>query len=294
MKDLHPQFELLIQYADGNADAEMQKQAANLIATDDGAAELYHTLLATELPFNEIAAAQADFAFDPAPQQKLVDYIKSAQPEGFGHLVDDHNSAVVIQSSTGEDIASNDSTFTGRAALLAMTASLFCGLIGGALLYGPVRGLLSDPAKLAASEHAQAPEWVRLVADYHRLYVRETITATSRQKADAVSQQVSETLAVNLTVPSLDNQGIEFRRAQWLAIDDQPLLQLAYLPESGKPLAICVLKKSASQNIAAEYGETGGMQYVHWQTGEHAIVIVGTVNHAELQEIHSVVEQQLL
>jgi len=49
MKDLHPQFELLINYADGNADADMQKQAVELIESDADAADFYQSLRATAL-----------------------------------------------------------------------------------------------------------------------------------------------------------------------------------------------------------------------------------------------------
>jgi anti-sigma factor RsiW len=124
--------------------------------------------------------------------------------------------------------------------------------------------------------------------------VRDTVTATAAASADVVSQQVSETLQTPFSVPSLESQGMQFRRAQWLAIDEQPLLQLAYLPDNGKPLAVCVLKKDIAEDKPAEYGETGGMQYVHWQRGEHAVVIVGTVSPDRLQDINGIIERELL
>ncbi len=295
MKDLHPQFELLIRYADGDADADMQRRAAELINSDAEAAEFYQSLLVTSQPLNEIHAERAQQ--QAAVPQKFIDQINNAQPVAVNSAAADRSSENVMSiRSTATDntgsAASNSDGQSGRFGLMALAASLFFGLIGGAILYGTVTGLPSE--KPAVLSQTNAPEWVRLVADYHRLYVRETVTASARESADAVSLRVAESLQANFNVPSLDQQGLEFRRAQWLAIDDQPLLQLAYLPKTGKPLALCVLKKSIAQDIAAEYGETGGMRYVHWQSGEHAVVIVGSVSLEMLEEINGVVESQLL
>lgn len=294
MKDLHPQFELLISYADGNADAEKQRQAVELINSDAEAAEFYQSLQATVQPFDEIHAEQVRQT--AAVPQKIIDQINSAQPELVNAAGAERSSENVtsIQSNVTDNTRGMTSNSGGRFGLMALAASLFCGLIGGAILYGAATGLQPNAGNSTALAQSEAPEWVRLVADYHRLYVRETITASAGESADAVSLRVSKSLQANFNVPSLSQQGMEFRRAQWLAIDDQPLLQLAYLPESGKPLALCVLKRSTAQDIAAEYGETGGMRYVHWQTGEHAVVIVGTVSQEMLQEINGVVKSQLL
>lgn len=293
MSDLHPEFELLISYADGNADTEMQKKAVDLIRTDPDAAEFYKSMQATALALGENAEREEN-----AVPQDIIDRIKGARIDQLEQQPEGDNHTAAIQPSVKEDQArkgSNRSDGFGPAVFpVSIAASLLCGLIGGALLFGAPDSLMSNTGQVEVNATADTPEWVRLVADYHRLYVRETITASGHQDADVVSQQVSEKLRTKLSVPSLEKQSIEFRRAQWLAIDNQPLLQLAYLPESGNPLAVCVLKKNKAENSAAEYGETGGMNYVHWQTGEHAIVIVGMVSQVELQEIYNVVEQELL
>lgn len=293
MIGLHPEFELLISYADGNADAEMQKKAVDLIRTDPAAAEFYKSMQTTALPLGENAEREKTTV-----PQDIIDRIKGARFGEFEQQPEGENHTAAIQPSVKGDRArkgSNRSDGFGPAVFpLSIAASLFCGLIGGALLFGAPDSLISNTDQVEVNANVDTPEWVRLVADYHRLYVRETITASGRQDADVVSQQVSEKLRTKLSVPSLEKQSIEFRRAQWLAIDNQPLLQLAYLPESGNPLAVCVLKKNKAENNAAEYGETGGMNYVHWQTGEHAVVIVGMVSQVELQEIYNVVEHELL
>jgi len=296
MKDLHPQYELLISYADGNADVEMQRQAIELINSDTEAAGFYRSLQATVLPFNEVKSASA---LQPsAVPQKIVDQINEAALSERP-VDDDGITTTSSQTVTSFGAPTDAHAVNGERAgygNLALAASLFCGLIAGALLYSFANGVdsVNPQDNSSAMAAAEVPEWVRLVADYHRLYVRETITASAVESADTVSKQVSDILQTSFSVPALDQHGMEFRRAQWLAIDEQPLLQLAYLPDSGKPLAVCVLKKNSAQDTAAEYGETGGMQYVHWQSDEHAVVIVGTVSPQQMQDINRVVQRELL
>ena len=298
MKDIHPEYELLISYADGLADATMQRRAIELIDSDADAAEFFNSLQAT-------AGLLDDQLYPlPAVPHELVERIENAaMPDTSAAKIHDIHSDRLSSSRAADDNYFSTASSRATAGItrkpagfgrLALAASLVGGMIGGAALYGSVNGLYFQSKDSLTLAQSVVPEWVRLVADYHLLYVRETVLASPVASAEAVSQQVSENLQIPFSVPQLDEQGIEFRRAQWLAVDDQPLLQLAYLPESGKPLAVCVLKKSTSQNIPAEFGETGGMQYVHWQKGEHAVVIVGAVSQQELQDINNVVEREML
>lgn len=266
MSELPPQFELLITYADGLADATQQEEAEKLIATDEEAAAFYTSLQKTQLPNADIFVGQ----LEPVPESMIA-------------TINETDLAPTAYSSL------TPKKFGG----LALVASLFLGLISGAILYGTGTSFKKyNPAQDTAE--AEMPEWVRLVADYHRLYVRETITASAPLSAELVAQQVSKELKEPIGVPLLDGLGMEFRRAQWLAIDGRPLLQLAYLPDKGKPLAVCVLKKNSSEEIPLEFGETGGMQYGHWQTGTHAIIVVGSLSGEELRDIIDVVERELI
>jgi len=308
MNELHPEHALLIAVADGRASSTERARAVDLINTDPEAADFYRSLQNTSLASDVLPDEY------PVVPQKLVEQINAAQSKADnGDNPPERNSVTALRTDVnGANGASSaviaslysesESAIPKRFGKLAMAASLFCGMAGGAIIYGSVSGIkTSDDAsgsniqtgQLAVLE-TKAPEWVRLVVDYHRLYVRETVTAAPVASAETVSQRVSETLQTSISVPSLDSLGMQFRRAQWLAIDDQRLLQLAYLPDSGKPLAVCVLKATSAQDSPAQFGEMNGMQYVHWQSGEHAIVIVGAVSPGLLQDINQVVESELL
>ncbi|OED44184.1 hypothetical protein AB833_02170 [Chromatiales bacterium (ex Bugula neritina AB1)] len=301
MTDPHPQCALLIAYADGNANPKEQAQAIELINSDAEAHQFYQKLHSTSQLGNMLSEQR-----QPAVPEHLIEQIKASTIPVNSRSANNSQPAASIQShSTVTSAPHNSSSNTAtpilqtrqvnpkRFSYLALAASLFCGLAAGPFLYRAAISSNAIPDRSFVSARAEIPEWIRLVADYHRLYVRETLAASAVISTELVSQEVSETLQHQLNVPALENQGMEFRRAQWLAIDKQPLLQLAYLPEKGKPLAVCVLKTSLNQNTAPEYGQTDGMQYVHWQRGRHAVVIVGTVTSELLEDINHIVENEI-
>lgn len=280
MNKLHPEHALLITVADGHANAAEQQRANELLKTDAAAAEFFSSLEQTNLDYSE--------AFDIQPEvpQSLLTSIEIADSTSLASF--DGVTTIKPHNKVGGPA---DARKYGN---LALAASLLVGSLVGALIYGVAGTHQSSDYVSTNIAQADVPEWVRLVADYHRLYVRETIVGVPVSSKDLVSEAVSEKLNHKLTVPSLDQQGMEFRRAQWLAVDEQPLLQLAYLPTEGEPLAVCVLRKNEVRDLPAEYGETGGMQYVHWQAGNLAVVIVGTVDSQQLVEINRIVESELL
>lgn len=94
---------------------------------------------------------------------------------------------------------------------------------------------------LVMSALRPAPTWVDTVASYHALYVTETLSGATQPSeiSDAVLQSAQEALGVDLR-PATTLPGLTFKRAQILAIDGQPLLQMAYLDADGLPFAFCV------------------------------------------------------
>ena len=262
MIDNHPQETLLIRYADGQATPEEGQQVQDLIARDPAAAGFLQQLEQTQ-PWLEQAS---QIPLDPAPVA-AKDYIN------------DYQASLPVQPPVQR----------GR---LGLVATLAVGLAGGALLGAGFKS--ETPVVTVAGTQAESspPEWVRLVADYHRLYARETIDNSPAQLASNVSAELTATLNRKLTVPELKDVGLEFRRVQSLVYDNQQLLQLAYLPEMDRPIAICIL----TGNVAAESvtaGMHGEMQYAYWQNQGHAVVVVGELSREQMDKIVTKVRRSL-
>jgi len=172
----------------------------------------------------------------------------------------------------------------------------FVGLAGGSLLTGQLSKSPDDSASASiavADATSNLPEWVRLVADYHRLYARETVNNTQHQSIAAVSENMTELLSRTVSVPDLSSQLAEFRRMQVLSVDDNTLIQLVYLPENSNPIAVCILDATDVSQTDVATGLRANMRYAHWQNKQHAVVVVGEVSTDELTTIVDRVQKSL-
>jgi anti-sigma factor RsiW len=122
-------------------------------------------------------------------------------------------------------------------------------------------------------------EWVKPIASYQALYVRDTVdrTADSAERAVMVIQDFeSESGQAPLVVPDLSAAGFEFKRIQRLGIrvtnTEMPLIQMAYLPLVGKPGALCVLRNQGGVDVAVKAQRMDNLSVVTWTRGKLSYV----------------------
>lgn len=254
MIESHPQAELLIKYADQQASQAEQQQVLDLIQKDEAAATLLNRLQSTMVDGSGLSHALPEA--DPA----MVEMINDWQPE----------SQVTEKRTFG---------------LPAIAATLVAGLTTGYLLTSIIKSPINTDNTAAQIAETETPEWIRLVADYHRLYARQTIEDANTPSTDLASAEVTRWLDRKTSIPLLDDQGITFKRAQQLTVNDDVLVQLAYLPEQTSPVAVCIRKTRSSKNTDVTFANYGGMPYAEWQTGNYAIVIVGELEEQTLKSI---------
>lgn len=145
------------------------------------------------------------------------------------------------------------------------------GIAGGALAAGIVLGALLVTQMTPAPK---APGWIDFVASYQALYSPETLagidTDPVQQAAQLskVSNAVGRPLEIAASVP-----GLEFKRAQTLGFNGKPLVQMAYVTETGVPLAFCIIAKA--DEAALEQMERQGLQAASWSDGSHAYLLIG-------------------
>ncbi len=144
-----------------------------------------------------------------------------------------------------------------RRAMLA--AGLGACFLGGYGLRAALPGL--------GSRTAVAPAWVDAVANYQAMYTRSTVEGGVQTLAQrrAVLEAFERSTNAKLTVPNLSDSGLQFKRAQPLVFNERALLQLAYLPQQGKPAALCVLKALAHEPaVPPTLFTLHGLQVVTW------------------------------
>jgi anti-sigma factor RsiW len=127
---------------------------------------------------------------------------------------------------------------------------------------------------LGSKPSDEVADWAKAVASYQAMYVRDTVERVSDTEANArrvITEFQSHSQAV-LVVPDLSNVGFEFKRVQRLAFNDKPLIQMAYLPQRGKPAALCVMSATSKIDIDASVRRLENLSIVTWTRAQLSYV----------------------
>lgn len=265
MIESHPQEALLIRYADSNASSLERTEVERLVEFDETAKQFLLQLNDTQLPYADAFDRLLPRDLNSVPQA-VIDSLEMSVPP--------------------------PSRWFGKVAMLSvLLLGGFAGWLTSSVWQSPFGG-----ERQSVTASVQPPEWIRLVADYHSLYVRDTLTASAPESVKDTSIHLSGVLNREITIPTLAEFDIQFRRSQMLAVGDAPLVQLTYLPGLHKPIAICLLKRRNQEGAADPSLITGShasMNYVHWQDAGHEVVVVGEVSAELLEGIAETVRRSL-
>jgi anti-sigma factor RsiW len=92
-------------------------------------------------------------------------------------------------------------------------------------------------------------------------------------------------------VPDLSAQGLEFKRIQRLRFHDKPLVQIVYLPKTGGPVALCVVKDAKpDQSIAQQ--KIDDMDVVTWRQSELSYALIGTAGQVDLDKLGKLIAKR--
>lgn len=121
---------------------------------------------------------------------------------------------------------------------------------------------------------------------YQALYIRETVEPVNQKMSDAVPliQQFNQSYQTNLVIPDLASRGYEFRRAQQLAFEAKSIIQMVYLPQAGKPIALCASKTHLADREMQAYRYAGINSYV-WIKDGLVYMLMGDYSAEQLKSI---------
>ena len=117
--------------------------------------------------------------------------------------------------------------------------------------------------------------WKMAIANYQVLYVPETLAAApaalsvNEEKLAALSTQLGRDLTNAVEV-----DGLDFRRAQMLGLNEKPLVQIAYLSDNNIPFAICVTPVSQDP-YDTEVEHLAGLAAAHWVDDGFGYLVIG-------------------
>ena len=234
----------------------------------------------------EIAAelaqlSQADAAFGEAFELMLQEPV----PIDLARAVE---SAPEIDK-TPTPVAANQTTAPryGFGSMAAGLALLVVGVgIGGYATHNFLPG--SEPEIV---EVAMGRGWLAEVADYHRVYAKQTrhLVEVPASEQEHLETWLANVTGVEVTTPDLSAQGWTFEGGRLLVADGKPVAQLMYTDTNGQVIALCYLQ-GGDETVANGRSDFGSRAFddvsmVTWKSQSASFVVVGPSTGVDLPEI---------
>ena len=169
---------------------------------------------------------------------------------------------------------------------IAMAASLVLTVFGGGVITGALVSREPASQRVDVSLDPATRNWMEAVAQYVSLFTEQTLAGmpADAPSRDAGLRRVSTALGINLSHEKLALPTLAFRGTQLLQLDGKPLAQIAFMSDSGKPVAICIIKTPRAPE-AASADRKLGLNIVHWIANGYGFMVIGDVPADALQRI---------
>lgn len=267
-------------YLDGQLPRSEMNEIDEILAQDDGARDVFEKLkLGSEFG----ARAFERMLQEPIPLD-LVRNIKEARKS------DDEAPKLGI---AGIPVAATPAPRRSAVWMQALAASLAIFMAGGVAGY-----LISEqqdtdgPLQIAAAPRT----WLDDIADYHRIYARQTrhLVEVPASDKDHIVEWLSASTGVPFTLPDLSSQNLKFEGARLLVAGGKPTAQLLYRDAENEIFAICFLQSDPVEGrttLAESMRNDIGL--VSWQQGKASYVVVGPSADPDLERIAEAVSASI-
>ena len=129
--------------------------------------------------------------------------------------------------------------------------------------------------------------WRENVAIYQSLYVADTLSQINNTDAENAEElaRVMAKIGKEISLATLkSNPDLIYKRAQILGFDDRPLAQLAFLTNTGAPVALCIIKTDgAAQNVS--YGKLHGLSSAQWAEDGFEYLLIGNLEADKMEKL---------
>lgn len=246
----------LLAYVDGLLSPEEVADIERRLAEDSDARELVATLRIANLPYREAAETLIDVPDLAHIRRTIQSHEQTRRP-----------------------------AFLMRYAPIAASIAIFfvVGLLAGQHIFPPTQ---PEPTKWAV--------WVDRIANYQALYSRATLAMRNPPAERRVRQmqRVSEAIGATVIAPDLSPLAADFKYARLYKIDGQALAQIAYLPKTGEPFSLCLMKTDKPDS-APKYLTAHGQNVVAWRKNGVEYFYVGETPQKILDGYISAIQAQI-
>jgi anti-sigma factor RsiW len=154
-----------------------------------------------------------------------------------------------------------------------------------ALAASLVLGIALGRAPSFLSPHEHAADWRTAVADYQALYTTATLASLHQDGALSGSvAAVGAALGRPISLAVLDIGGLDFKRAQILSFNGQPLAQYAYLDADGAPIAFCATR-TGEPDRPVQTTTLHGLAEAHWSRDGYGFMVIGGHDAGEIRKL---------
>jgi anti-sigma factor RsiW len=178
---------------------------------------------------------------------------------------------------------------------LAM-AMLTAGAVGGYALRD-----VPEPASLLPAEKVPvvkgaiaARDWQDDLVIAHNLFSRESLSVglDSQGNVDLLGFHLGNIIGTEVLIPDLGPFGLTFKRAQLLEREGIPIVQLAYLPLEGEPIALYVQWNRGSAEQVT-FTQSDNVSAAQWRQNNLTYLLAGTMSLAQMEELAANVRTQI-
>ena len=123
--------------------------------------------------------------------------------------------------------------------------------------------------------------WVDYVAAYQALYTHATLDHISQTPAQHTVEldRVASVIGKEFSLEQLTTfSEVDYKRAQVLAFEGRPLVQLAFASKTGVPIALCIIRAGGEASMNADSLQTmrlEGLSSAVWSNGDYEYLLIG-------------------
>ena len=272
---------MLMAYVDGELAADESREVEEHIRASSEAAELVALLRASRVDYKQAFATQN---LPPVPDSLTQKIEEIARAHGANSAAPGANDPSVPAPTIAPVRSRLRTVPTWLAA--ACVAGAFCG----GLFLRPGTFALLSPGMPSSSGAAMASSglspWITAAVGYQQLYTRDTLAYADDNPAatSKIVDDIRREDQLALRIPDLSSAGLTFKSVRRLHFNNKPLVQIVYLPETGPPIALCVMKGMKSdQAVAAQVVDT--MHVVTWRQAELSYALIGKTESVDLDAL---------
>ncbi|VVE88648.1 anti-sigma factor family protein [Pandoraea bronchicola] len=292
----------LLAYVDDTLCAAERPAVEAAITASPELTDAVESLRASRLPYRETFAAQV---IPPVPASLSANLHALLRAHALRQMPGEANAADVatpLESAAPLRIdeahnlpAANDSPVGRRVRAGWLVAAFAAGVAATVVTLPLLPGMLNKPragngglttASAPPPKSPQGTTWVRAAAEYQQLYARDTIASVRVDDSDTerTVNDIRQNDKLDINVPDLRSQGLTFKRVQRLRWQDRALVQMVYLPQTGDPIALCVVRDPRPDQGVAEQ-QIDRMGVVTWRKGQVGYALIGAPGSVDLKGV---------